>query len=58
LLVTDAMRAKAIIFVLAVAIVSGCFGTKRGPRGTNIGTGSDNDGPWSGGASPALVQQP
>jgi hypothetical protein len=54
------MRAKAFIVVLAIAIVSGCFGTKRGPRGTNtnVGTGSNNDGPWSGGTTAALVESP
>ena len=51
------MRVKAIIVVLAVAIVSGCFGTKRGPRGTNVGTGSESEGPWSQGTTIA-VQQP
>lgn len=49
--------------MLVFAIASACFGGKRGSGrvGTNVGEGSDHDGPWNqgGGSVPALtVPQP
>ena len=53
------MRAKALLLLLAVTVASGCFGSKRGPRGTNVGAGSNVDGPWSqGGQTQAAVENP
>jgi len=50
------------IIVAAIAVAASCFSGKRGPRGTNVGTGSDHAGPWSqgegGGESAALVEKP
>ena len=52
------------VLVVAFAIAAGCFGGKRvRGGGTNIGTGSDHDGPWSqgggnGGETAALVPNP
>lgn len=44
--------------VLVFVVASACFGGKRGSGrvGTNVGEGSDNDGPWNqgGGSTPAL----
>jgi hypothetical protein len=59
----EPMRAAAVVvFVIAfVLALAACFGPKHprgGPSGTNIGTGSENDGPWNsggGGGSPALT---
>ncbi len=47
--------------VVALALASGCISGKSGPRGTNVGTGNDIQGPWNkgdhtgggGGGSPA-----
>ncbi len=56
------MRGARLIIVLVFVIASACFGSKRGSGrvGTNVGTGSDNDGPWNqgGGSVPALQAQP
>jgi hypothetical protein len=46
------------VLVVVVALVVGCVGGKRGPRGTNVGAGSDEGGPWTKGGSPALVEKP
>ena len=49
------------ILVVTLAVAAGCFGGKRGgTRGTNVGAGSDHDGPWSqgGGSAPASVHSP
>jgi hypothetical protein len=46
------------IFVVAVVLAASCFSGKRGPRGTNVGVGSDEGGPWTQGGSPALVEKP
>ena len=45
------------IFVVTVAIAAGCLSSgKKGPRGTNVGVGSDGyDGPWSQGGTAARV---
>jgi hypothetical protein len=53
------MRRARLVLVLAIVIAGGCF-SKRGPRGSNTGVGSDNDGPWSqgGGESAALTEKP
>ncbi|HSD90338.1 MAG TPA: hypothetical protein VLB44_22570 [Kofleriaceae bacterium] len=54
------MRAIVLILLLALAVASGCiYGGSKGPRGTNttVGTGSSNDGPWSGGTTAAEVQR-
>jgi hypothetical protein len=52
------MRGARLIIVLAFIIISACFGGKRGSGrvGTNVGEGSDHDGPWNqgGGTTPAL----
>jgi hypothetical protein len=46
------------ILVAAVALAASCISGKRGPRGTNVGVGSDEGGPWTKGESPALVEKP
>ena len=58
MLVTAVMRAAVIIFIAIVLALCACFGPKHprsGPGGTNVGPGSDQGGPWTGGASPALT---
>lgn len=35
------------ILVVALVLAAGCFGGKRGPRGTNVGPNTDAPGPWS-----------
>lgn len=45
------------ILVVALALAASCISGKRGPRGTNVGTGSngEGDGPWNeGGPTHAL----
>ena len=55
------MRGVKFLIVLVFVIASACFGGKRGSGrvGTNVGDGSDHDGPWNGGGggggSPALT---
>ncbi len=47
------------ILVVALALAASCISGKRGPRGTNVGTGSDSDGPWNeGGPTHALHDTP
>jgi len=48
-------RLSTLIFVVAVAIATACFGGKRGGRGTNVGPGSDLNPPNEGGPSPAFT---
>jgi hypothetical protein len=51
-----------VVVVMMLAFAASCFGGKRGSgtRGTNTGSGSDNDGPWNqgGGVPASFTQQP
>jgi hypothetical protein len=51
----------AWLFVLLVMIACliGCWsGRRRSGGGTNLGRGSDYDGPWNGGGSPPALTGP
>jgi hypothetical protein len=55
------MRAAVVVVIVSVLALGACFGPKHprgGPQGTNVGDGSDHDGPWSGGGTTAALTDP
>jgi len=51
------------IMIVALVLAAGCWGTKKGTRGTNVdptGDGPDGPGPWSpgGGGTSAATDRP
>lgn len=47
-----------MILVVAIALAASCVGGRKGTRGgTNVGSGSDEGGPWTQGQTPAAMPQ-